>query len=537
MKTVMLINSSGSRFFRRDKGAWRLIERPAHNDKLWVIANLPEESLETFKLPLLFGRDRSNFLERRLAAAFPHSLYRAAPLISGGLLKSGTAALTGLTTTDALTSQFDKLDTTIAGVWGISLLLTLMLKRSNITNVVLALPSVHHLRIQVLKDGLPVLTRCVRRYSEDTDLEHDSDANEILRTSQHLENHRIFEHGAIPAVLYLGENTSVGEHLAPAGLRLLPVPAAFSPVGEAGFLHPLFEMVTSSPRGQLAPLQLRAQHLGENIRMACYTGIAVSLLGVMLFGQSDFRALLALHQRENTLQNDLQIATAEYNRLNENISMTGKDPALVRQATRFASLELERVPTPKSIFQLLAGSIADLPQVRIRNLTFRLPKQGDSYCQGRSSIEQPLLKNMFMMNDSAPAGTSDPDSVPPRHAELKFSILLTDNLTPAAQAEISRRISVALKKVEGLQLMDDPAAFSLINTLKGGLGMDTAQTENTWCMSIPWKNKPDISTHPDSLADTPSSPSSGRSSERESPSRIPAGVGASLPKQSVKGLP
>ena len=534
MKTVMLINSSGSRFFRRDKGTWQLIERPAHNDKLWVIANLPEESLETFKLPLLFGRDRSNFLERRLAVAFPHSLYRAAPLISGGLLKSGTAVLTGLTTTDALTSQLDRLDTPIAGVWGISMLLTQMLKRSNIANVVLALPSVHHLRIQVLKDGLPVLTRCVRRYSEDTDLEHDSDANEILRTSQHLENHRIFEHGAIPAVLFLGKSTSIGEHLARAGLKLLPLPAAFSPVGEASFLHPLFEQVTSSPRGQLAPLQLRARHLAENIRMTCYAGIATSLLAIILFGQSDFRALLALHQRENTLQNDMQIATAEYNRLSESISVSGKDPALVRQSTRFASLELERAPTPKSIFQLMAESIADLPQVRIRSLTFRLPKQGDSYCQGGSSIGQPLLKNMFMMNDSAPtgAGTSDPDSEPPRHAELKLSILLTDKLAPAAQAEISRRISAALKKVTGLQLMEDPAAYSLINTLKGGLGMDTTQTENVWCMSIPWKYQPDISSRP-SIPSPQSSPAGGR----ENHSLIPAGAGQALREPGVKGLP
>lgn len=490
MKTVLLINSSGSRYFRRVNSEWQIVGQPEHNDKLWVIANLPEEMLETFNLPLLFGRDRSNFLERRLSTVFPHSHYRASSMVSGGLLRSGTAVLTGLSTADAVSSQLEKLDITIAGVWGLSMLLTLMLKRLAIANVLLAIPSAHHLRILVIKDGIPVLTRCVRRYSEDSDNENDSDANEIMRTRQHLENNRIFEHDSIPAILYLSENQSTGEFLTRADLTMMPLPGALAPKGEAGYLHPVLEYVVSSPHGQLAPLQLRARHLAENIRMACYIGIAASMLGILIFGQSDFRALLSLHQRESVLHNEMQLATTEHDRLSDSISVSGKDPALVRQATRFAAFELDRAPVPKSILELAASSISELPQARIKNLTFRLPKQGESYCGGRSTIDLPLLNNMFMMNNSEPtgAGGAEANALPQRHAELQFSIMLTDNLAPAAQAEISRRISTALKKIDGLQLIDDPAAFSLVNTLKGGVGMDTTQTDNIWCMSIPWKN-------------------------------------------------
>lgn len=487
MKTVLLINPSGTRYFNRVNGVWHLTDQPGHKARLWVIANLPEETLEAFNFPFLIGRDRSNFLERRLLSAFPHSQYRAAPLISGGLFKSGTAVLTGLTTADAVSSQIDELDISVTGVWGTAMLLTLILKRLGIANIILAMPSAHHLRILAIKDGLPVLTRCVRRYSEDNNDENNSDASEILRTRQYLENHRTFEQHAIPSVLYLSDAPAVCEHLAQAGLKLLPLPKALAPKGDAAYSHALFEHVISSPRGQLAPLQLRARHLVENLRKASYIGIAASLFAIVLFGQADFRTLMDLHRREHSLLADMQIATSERDRLADNINASGKDPALVRQSTRFAALEMDTSPTPEAVFQLAASVIADLPQVRIKNLTVRLPKTGERYCREQSIIDLPMLS----ASKPDDTGMSDATGKPMQHAELQFTILLTADLTPAAQAEIRKRISATIKSMPEIQLMDDPAAFSLINTLSGGLGLDTPQTENIWCMSIPWQSKPD----------------------------------------------
>lgn len=483
MKTVLLVNSSGARYFRRENGMWHSIATPGHDDRLWVIANLPEETLEEFKVPLLFGRDRGNFIERRLAAAYPHSQYRAAPLISGSLLKSSTAALTGLTTAEAVTSQLAKLDTSIAGVWGMSMLLTLLARRLHITDAILTIPSVHYLRIVVLKEGIPVLTRCIHRYSEEH--ETDSDSNEILRTRQHLENRRIFEHEEIPPVLYLGDTATVAAHLADANIKMLPLPEALTPKGEAAYLHPLFEFVISSPAGQLAPLQLRARHLAQRVHQAACAGIAASILTLIVFGQQDFRALISLYGDEKNLTADLQQATNERERLAGQISASGLDPVLVRQATKFSELEMEAALPPESLLQFTAGTIAELPQVRIKSLTYRFPQPGESYCQGHNVIDVPLLNKKIDL--SLPVGSKPADAAThQRYTELQFSILLTENLAPAAQLEIRKRISAVLKAREGVQLMLDPAAFSLINTLKGGFGMDSAQTENLWCMSIPW---------------------------------------------------
>lgn len=490
MKTVLFINSSGPRYFRRENGVWQSIDKPDHSDRLWVIANLPEETLDTFKLPILFGRDRSSFIARRLAAAFPHSQYCAAPVLDGNWLKPVTAALNGLTTAEAVTSQLEKHDITVAGVWGISLLLTLLARRLSIKDVILAMPSVHFLRIVVLKDGTPVLTRCVHRYSEDSDHENDSDANEIIRTRQHLENKHFFERESIPPVLYLGDATSIESYLTRAGLTLMSLPDQLSPKGAAAYLHPLFELAVTSPRGQLAPLQLRASHLAQNLRHAAYAGIGLSLLAVIVFGQANFRTLIDLFGREQMLTRDLEKATSEREQLAARISSTGMDPALVRQATRFSARELEAAPAPGSLLKFTAGAIASLPQVRIKTLSYRFPKSGERYCQGQTVIEVPLLKRKIDLSigGSTPSDTAigEAEDTPPRYSELQFSILLTETLTPEAQIEIKKRISSALKARDGVQLMQDPAAFSLINTLKGGFGMDTTQTENLWCMSIPW---------------------------------------------------
>ncbi|MFA6061145.1 MAG: hypothetical protein WC736_00925 [Gallionella sp.] len=487
MKTVLLIHASGAQYFRNIRGAWQTATQTEPGDRLWVIVNLPEETLEALNVPLLFGRDRNSYLARRLAATFPHSHYHAAAFLSGGLISPGIAVLTGLSSADAVSNRIEKQSIPVTGVWGMAMLLTLMLKKLHLNNLLLVLPDAHFVRILVIKQGTPVLTRCVRHDEE----EGDNDAGEILRTRQHLENRHIFEHEQMPAVLYLGDASKISAPLAAAGLTVMPLPEALSPRGEAAYLHALFEHVTTSPAGQLAPLQLRVSHLAENVRRTAYTGIMACLLAAILFGQEDFRALLTLHRRGHTLNGELQQAMSERAQLTARISSSGLDPALVRQATTFAALEIDIAPTPEAILQLAASAIADLPQVRIKNLTYRFPKPGERYCQGHTVIDVPLINQKIELRippGSKPhdAGNNETSTIPNRYAELQFSILLTEN--PASEAEIRKRISTVLKATDGIQLMEDPAAFSLINTLKGGFGMDTTRSENLWCMSILWKS-------------------------------------------------
>ena len=467
MKTVLLISPSDCSCFRRESGLWKRIERPDRGDRVWAIANLPEEALEAFTLPRLFLIDRRRLLERKLAAAYPKSAFRAAATLSGGMFKAGTGIVTGLSSDEAIARTLAQLTAPVAGVWGTAMLLALIATRLAIANAIIAMPSSHYLRILVVKNGAPVLTRCIHRYGEQDEI--DSDANEILRTRQHLENRHVFEREAFPPVLYLADSTPL-QH---ADFALLPLPAALKPAGDAGYLHPLFEMAVASSQGQLAPLALRAHHLAENIRHLAYAGIAASLLALVLFGQQDFFALFELHRKKTGLDAELLREKADSDRLAERIASSGIDPALLRQATEFAAREMDSAATPDQMLKFAAAAIAALPALRIRQLSFRIPKPAERYCQGPGALSGTLA-------DAAPDAA--------RFTELQFTLLQQDNLAPAAQ--LNRQVSTSIKAYPNVRLLQDPAAFSLIDTLKGGFGIDSGSAQNQWCVGIPWLSVP-----------------------------------------------
>ncbi len=447
MKTVLLIDASGTRYFRRGRGQWLKIDKPDEKDCLWVIADLPEEVLETLNLPFLFGRDRAHFLQRHLSTAFPNSQFRSA--MPNSLFRPVTALLTGLSATETISRELENLKNPIAGVWGIFMLLASLMRRLRIDNILLVLPGQHYLRILVIRHASPVVTRCIHRYSE-----NESPADEIQRTRLHLENHQIFEQASIPPVLYLGDPASSGM------AELLPLPDALTPKGDASYLHALLEEVASSPKGQIAPMPFRSGYLAYRIRRAAHLSTALCFLTAALLAQHDLHALRNLDADENTLQKDLQKKAAQRQQLASLTRKSGTDPALMRQATKFAALELEAAPTVESIFQFVAADIAGLQEVRIKSLHYRLLKPGEGYCQKASS------------------------AIDRRYAGVQFSILLTEHLTIVQQAEIRKRISAKIMRNASVQLMEDPAAASNLHAIQGGFG--AAHTEDAWCMIIPW---------------------------------------------------
>jgi hypothetical protein len=449
MKTVLIIDASGSRYFRHHRGQWLKIDRPDDKASLHVIADLPEETLEGVELPMLFGRDRAHFLQRHLSTAFPNSPFRNA--ISTSLFRPGTALLTGLTTAETIERELNKLKNPVAGVWGMFMLLMLVMRSLRIDNVILVFPEAQYLRILVIRHATPVITRCIHRYNE-----KESDAGEIERTRQHLENHRVFEQEAIPPVLYLGDPASSG--ISPS--ELMPLPDAMRPKGDASYLHALLEKIASSPKGQIAPMPFRVRHLALHLRKAAYILTASCLLTGALFSVQDLRALSGFNAIEALLQKSMQQETARRQHLAILIRQSGTDPALMRKAAQFAAQEIDAAPAPASFFRFVAAGIAGLQEVRIKSLRYRLLKPGESYCQ-----KAPLATDI-------------------RLAQLQFSILFTEPLSAAQQAGIRKRISDNLLRNASVQLIENPAAPGS-RAIQGGMG--AANTEDVWCMAIPWQ--------------------------------------------------
>lgn len=467
MKTVLLIDASGHRYFQRRGGAWRLVPAPARGDRrrLWVLINRPAEALEAIELPRLFGRDRRRFVERRLAAAFPEKTYRAAHLLSGGLLKPGRVILNGLATGQELTAPLAATDALIVGVWGLAALLADMAAHGlGPPDLLLALPNEQELRLLVVKDRVPVLTRCVQRQGE-------SLAAEILLTRQYLEHQRIFAPGQAPPVLFLGEADAVRSQLAEAGVNLVPVPRQCLPRGEAAWLHPFLERIVCSPPCQLAPLPVRARYLARNLRRAAYGGAAATLLAAALYGQGDIRELVEFHLREQALSTEIESITAEQTRLSALIKAADVDPALVRRATQFEAHEISAAPGADAFLSLAATAIAEVPEARVQTLAFRLTAAGERVCPSQGG---------------EPPRPSAVETAPPsRLAEIQLTIALPGDLPLQAKVEARQRIAAALQAVPALTLWHDPTLSA--GAIKGGTGSSLAPTEDHWCLSVPWQ--------------------------------------------------
>lgn len=475
MKTVLFIDSSGMRYYRHAKGLWSSIEEPSPKDTLWVLVNLPDESLEVIPLPRLFGRDRTIFLERRLASSFPESTCRASHLLSGGLLSQGKVMLTGLSNEKYIVDLIEPLDNTIVGLWGVAAMLTMMVKKFVEPNLLVILPAANALRILVIRDRVPVLTRYVHCDGEST-------ANEILLTRQYLENQRIFERGKSPPVLFLGDPSTVEARLTNAGLKLLSATKEFLPKGEAGWLHPIFNQLVSTPSCQLAPLPLRAKYLVRNVRWAAYAGAIVSLGVGCYFGQAEIRALIELGERAQTLQAEMNNVTAENERLSALITSSGADPELVRRATQFEAQEITAAPSDKAFLPLAAAAIAAVPDARMQTLSFRLGAAGTTLCENSSSAQSDFSQT----NSAEPEPESTAENTL-RHAEIQMTIVLPEDLSPQEKSEARKRISTALQSLTGITLLQDPYLASRDAILTGGAGAVTGQSEEHWCMSVPWK--------------------------------------------------
>ncbi len=474
MKTVLLIDSSGSRFFQRDKGQWKLSAAPTAKDQLWVLFDLPEETLEVIDMPQLFGSDRSNYIERKLLAAFQGSQYRTSLPLSGNLLKPGKTMLNGIVTTKDLEAALEKLDTTMVGIWGSAALLTLMSRKNALTDVMLALPSEYQLRIVVMKNRIPVLTRCVQHDAE-------SDTHEILLTRQYLENQRILERGKPLPLLYLGDSSALGERLTNAGISLLYPPKAFAPKGESGWRHALFEFLITSPPCQLAPLASRARHLADNLRVFAYLGTVASVAAALFINEGEVRAMYDLHEREVTITTDIQHASAERDRLAGIIKSSGADPEMVRKATQFELQEIKSAPGANDFLQIAAAAISKLPDVRIHDLTFHAIQASNSSCISASSADN---------------GAQELGDGQMRHAEIQFSISMPTDKPPSTISAMRKIIAASLTAIKGVKILQSPLNNSQTGVLKGGF-TNLEEADEPWCVSIPWKNaSPDTAEKP-----------------------------------------
>ena len=120
MKSILHLTVDGAHFWRKASGQWLPVEAP-DKGAVWVVSDLAEESLTEIQIPRLFGRDRSNYIDRQLKSRFPDTPYKsmlaaAAPASLLDRIAPRRQSLLALEAKDRVNDALDELKADVAGV-------------------------------------------------------------------------------------------------------------------------------------------------------------------------------------------------------------------------------------------------------------------------------------------------------------------------------------------------------------------------------------------------------------------------------------
>lgn len=478
MKTVLHLTPSGSQVWLKGRDGWRSHDGPP-SGPVWVVTDLAEEAFAEIQIPRIFGRDRQNFITRQVAARFPDTAYRTTlPVKPGGGLMDRIApprqTLLGLDAAPRINLALDALSTPLAGVWSTSMLLaTIACRKPLPAELFVVLPGPDALRVVVIKNRLPVLSRLIAGVTEPAD-----QVAEITRTLRHLENTRVLDrsvhrHG----VLVLGDAQGMATALAAEHLDLLtpPPPWANQPPGDWRFA--LFDLALKSPIGQLAPLSRRTQYVAAQLRQAAYLGAALSLGGALWAAGDNLRYIVAGQASRSQMQASAQALAVQMGEADQKMVGFGVAAETVRSAVALDREEISSAPSLSLQMQQIGSVIGQHETVRLGSFAWTVLPPGRPACSA-SAAGTP----------EAPAGAEA--VAQQRLVEISFDITLPEDLREKARAQTVTSVSTLLAKIDGASLIRDPAKGLDKAALSGGgtrFGTDKALS---WCLTLPGAPKP-----------------------------------------------
>lgn len=473
MKYVLYLGTNGERLWRHDDKGWQPWSG-VPDASVWIVADLPEESFTEVRMPRLFGRDRSAFIARQLASAFPDTPYRASltPPQEGGVLGSMMPTrqlLYGINAVETLDRTIEACPAPVAGVWPISMLLAKLCQRKELPrSLVAVLPGVDALRIVYLHQGVPILTRLTG-----TPNQAPAQVDEIVRTLNYLEKiQSLPQPRAGHPVLFFGAGAPAREALQSAGLR--PVDLAIKPARDLAPMQALFDIVTTSPLGQLAPMAHRTRHLSLELdRQSRTSAMAVFLVGLVAAISSGY-ALYANMKARQPLDASIASLSGRAAELDAQIARFNVAPEQVRKAISLHEKEIASVPALADHLALIAGAIAFDPNLRLKDLQWRLLPLGEMPCMAVANPDNPEVAAAQQAAATEPA----------RQVEIGFGLTMPEGYGARDRAARLNAVTTRLSGIEGAILWKDAAKSFTGGSLSGG---STAGIPNAyaWCLSLP----------------------------------------------------
>ncbi|MBP9712330.1 MAG: hypothetical protein KBD60_01400 [Sterolibacterium sp.] len=499
--TLLHLTSAGAQRWQRTRQGWQALPADTPIDPLnplWVVTDLAEESFVDIEIPRLYGRDRGDLIERQLATRFPDTLYRTRLNLahSPGLAERMAPTrhtLFGLGGADKIDALFDAntdshtgADTLpIAALCPTSLLLTHLGRHKSLpADLFIILPSPQALRIVVLKNRLPVLTRLVTVAADAA-----QQAEEIIRTHRYLENTRVLVRGAPPPpTLILGDRTAYSAPLAAARFELIAPPPPWSSQPPADWRFPLFDLaVQKQPFGQLAPIRRRTVYFTQTLRRLAYRATLASLLtGAVAAGFNVDELFTHLNEKSQN-QHTTEQMNQQLAELEQHSARFGVSHDFMQRALALQQNEITDAPAFDRQLRQIAHALDDpdtARNIRLSHLEWRLLPAGATACEKWRTSAAPDTPGSPQEAPAAEPSTTETTATPPSQAEIQFELLLGAS-SPRVRLETLRRLSARLHALDGIKLFNDPSTTLNKETLRGGAQADSSDKNPSVCLSLP----------------------------------------------------
>lgn len=474
MNRVLFITPGESRWWRREGGDW-VSGSAESDDPVWVVTDLAEESLNEFKVPRLYGRDRSAFVQRQVAGRYPDTPFCGAipnpaqgdPL---GSLVPTRYVMFGIDAAERIDTELDAMRAPLAGLWPISMLMGVLASHRTLPpDLFVVLPGPESLRIVYLRNRIPILTRLTL-----TPDQPDAQIDEIVRTIRHLENTQAVSRDSkgFP-VLFLGDSTRIEPLLAPARLTRVELPQKGAAV-VSDWRHALFDLVLKSPVGQVAPLARRVGFLSAKLsRIARYLALLIFIVGLFA-ASSNLLSIYRKVEQRLAVAEQIEDLDQQIDGLNAHIASYGVSPDIVRKAMALAENEIDSAPDIEPYLRMVSQTIARDPNLRIKELQWRLIAPG----------VEPCVASLAQGGATGSGGEAKTPGSDVRRVELGFELGIPESYGPRDRALTLRAVSGAVATVEGVTVLLDANKEQASGSLRGG-SIVSGATQLKWCLTLP----------------------------------------------------
>jgi hypothetical protein len=373
----------------------------------------------------------------------------------------------GLDTSERLSTLLEETKAPLAGLWMGSLLVaTIGCHQSLPSNLFVVFPESDALRIVFIKNRLPVLSRLILGPTQAED-----QAAEIILTLRHLENTRALDRDAGRlAVMVLGASQEIERCMDHGLFEVVIPPPPWDSVADDAWLFALFDLVITSPKGQMAPLKRRAEFVAIRLRPVAYAFAGLFSLFTLWTAAENVRFFETSYSNKRQIETNLQKIEEQTRDAAKEILEFGVSPELVSRAIILEKNELSSAPSFTLPLHQLGEVISQQEILRLKSYTWRIVPPGEPVCiQGaKGSPLKPANVDLSKVK---------------REVEVIFEILLPPSTQEKSRAQIVANLSVQLSGIEGIHLIRDQAK-ELDRQVLSYSKNSISEAMQSWCFSL-----------------------------------------------------